>query len=83
MGIEIPDFMQANLNETLIIENQRAYRECLWTTVLNLRPFKDGNKWCVLYGKDLMDGIYAFGDTPEQAVIKFDDAFRDKNGSKI
>lgn len=38
-----------------------------------LRPLitQDGNQWCVLYGKDLHDGIAGFGDTPYLAVLAF------------
>ena len=41
--------------------------------VSSLRPTikKDGNKWCVLYGENLQEGIAGFGDTPMQAVDDF------------
>ena len=42
---------------------------------LRLVPFKDGNKWCVLYGDDLMTGISGFGDTPLKACHDFDKAY--------
>lgn len=29
----------------------------------------DGDQWCVLYGKDLHDGIAGFGDTPYLAIL--------------
>lgn len=32
----------------------------------------DGNKWCALYGDDLMHGIAGFGDTPAEAMTDFD-----------
>lgn len=32
----------------------------------------DGNKWCALYGDDLMHGVSGFGDTPEEAMRDFD-----------
>lgn len=49
----------------------------------NLRPhviftpklFIDGNKWCALYGENLMEGIAGFGDTPREALIDYDYAF--------
>ena len=31
----------------------------------------DGNQWCVLYGKDLQDGVAGFGDSPEKAMQDF------------
>lgn len=40
-----------------------------------LRPAltTDGNQWCVLYGDNLQDGIAGFGDTPEFAMLDFDE----------
>lgn len=32
----------------------------------------DGNKWCALYGEDLMNGVAGFGDTPDEAMRDFD-----------
>lgn len=32
----------------------------------------DGNKWCALYGVNLMEGVAGFGDTPEEAMRDFD-----------
>lgn len=45
-----------------------------------LRPFmlmkthisRDGNKWCVLYGDNLQDGVAGFGDSPDEASRAFD-----------
>lgn len=34
--------------------------------------FIDGNKWCALYGENLMEGISGFGDTADEAVVDFD-----------
>lgn len=46
-----------------------------WAVVLRARIFKDGNKWCCLYGEDLQVGISGFGDTPERAVEDFETHF--------
>lgn len=35
----------------------------------------DGTKWCALYGENLMDGVAGFGDTPEEAMRAFDQAW--------
>ena len=32
----------------------------------------DGDKWCALYGENIMEGVAGFGDTPEKAMIDFD-----------
>jgi hypothetical protein len=57
------------------------YRRCLWATVLGLVPQKDGNKWFILYGDSIQSGIAAFGDTPEDAITKFDSAMRSPGGA--
>jgi hypothetical protein len=36
----------------------------------------DGAMWCALYGKDLMDGVAGFGETPLLAMEAFDKAWR-------
>lgn len=43
--------------------------------ILNPRIFIDGDQWCVLYGKDLQNGIAGFGGTPRKAVLAFNKAW--------
>lgn len=38
----------------------------------------DGNKWCVLYGENLQDGVAGFGDTLYLAILDFNTAFQTK-----
>jgi hypothetical protein len=38
----------------------------------------DGNKWCALYGENLMEGVAGFGDTPAEAMAAFDKAWREE-----
>ena len=40
---------------------------------LGVVPFKDGNQWCALYGKDLQVGIAGFGNTPFLAMADLRD----------
>lgn len=40
--------------------------------MLRPRIFKDGDKWCVLYGDNIQDGVAGFGDTPHEAVIDWE-----------
>lgn len=37
---------------------------------------KDGNQWCVLYGRDLEDGVAGFGSTIPEAIADFKYAVR-------
>lgn len=51
--------------------------------LLKPKMFFSRNKimWCALYGDSFFDGVYAYGDTPEQAAIQFD--IKWLNGSNI
>ena len=53
------------------MKKQQVFVNCIWQMLgsLNIVPFKDGNQWCCLYGKDLMSGIAGFGDTPYLAAV--------------
>lgn len=33
---------------------------------------RDGDKWCALYGANLMQGVCGYGDTPAEAAADFD-----------
>lgn len=61
--------MAAAAHEELAIELKRPF--------ILLKPYitKDGDKWCVLYGENLQDGVAGFGDTPELAARDFDSAW--------
>lgn len=36
---------------------------------------KDGDKWCCLYGENIMEGIAGFGETPYLSILDFNKAF--------
>ena len=44
-------------------------------SMLNIKPYKDGVKWCFLYGDNIQDGVAGFGDTPFDAMIDFNAAW--------
>ena len=46
--------------------------------LLRPRVFIDGNRWCVLYGDNVMDGVAGFGESPIHAVYDFNKARRSK-----
>lgn len=71
MNLEVPGYLQGRVAEMLgIMENEAIYREN-FATILRIAPVKDGDKWCVLYGADLHDGIAGFGNTPWEAMQAF------------
>ena len=83
--MEMPGYLQQQVAQNLSIECEAAIdmsvaaaRRKLWAVVLGLIPFKDGNWWCVLWGKDLQEGIAAFGGTPEEAMENFDKVMKEK-----
>lgn len=45
----------------------------MWSciNVLGIKPFKDGNQWCFLYGENIQEGIVGFGDTIYEAACNF------------
>lgn len=55
-----------------LIETHHAYTQ-IWTaiTALGIKPFKDGNQWCFLYGENLQEGIAGFGDSIADAAWDF------------
>ena len=38
---------------------------------VGLKPYKDGDQWCILVGDNIQDGICGFGDTIEDALYEF------------
>lgn len=43
--------------------------------LLKTTIFIDGNRWCVLYGDNLQDGVGGFGISPDEASRDFDRAW--------
>lgn len=39
----------------------------------------DGNQYCASYGADPMQGVFAYGDTPNIAMRNFDEAWKKQN----
>ena len=37
----------------------------------NLKPYRDGNAWCILLGKDIQSGICGFGNTLTETYLDF------------
>jgi hypothetical protein len=61
-----------------IIENALTRPSAVYRPSLSI----DGNKWCALYGEDLMHGVCGFGDTPDAAMWDFDKAWNEKIGDR-
>lgn len=77
--------MLANsLNHYASIEHQERLnvligeQELQLVKTYNLVPFKNGDKWCILLGDNIQDGICGFGETPYKAILDFNNAFHRK-----
>lgn len=68
--------------ETLIQQSKHnaaiEAEEMNLVALLHPRVFIDGNRWCVLYGDNVMDGVAGFGESPLNAVYDFNKAWRSK-----
>ena len=62
------------MSALLEIQEEGADRRRCWAVVLGAKPSIDGNKWCVLWGDNIQDGVAGFGDTSERAIWDFEDA---------
>ena len=47
-----------------------------------IRVFKDGDMWCALVGKDIMEGIAGFSETLTGAVRNLADAIEEEPSSR-
>lgn len=54
------------------IESQTATHKGLWVVLLGLKPYRDGNQYCFLWGDNLQEGIAGFGDTVAKAMWDFE-----------
>jgi hypothetical protein len=72
--MEVPEHLHQHAAQLIDLQTIAAHRSSWWATILRLCPFQDGDKWCVLWGENIQDGIAAFGDTPEAAMFAFDNA---------
>lgn len=87
--MEVPEYYQGQACEVIQVELSVAIlretaerRRSKWAVILGLRPYRDGNSWCVLYGPDIQEGICAFGNTPEGSIEAFDLAMVNSEGSQ-
>lgn len=78
VGSAVRDAIGSGLDASHAIESIRqefciAGNEMQRPSVL-YRPSieRDGDKWCALYGANLMQGVCGYGDTPAEAMADFD-----------
>lgn len=44
-------------------------------TMIKPKLYKDGDRWCCLYGNNQMEGIVGFGETPFKAILEWNSAW--------
>ena len=69
--------LQLEVFEGTMIRIEAMAQQAMLETVRPSVLFKptlsqDGDKWCLLLGKDLATGFAAFGSTPNEAALNFD-----------
>lgn len=59
--------------EAADVRSQTAQEQSEFNLFSMLKPAlkRDGNQWCVLYGKNLQEGICGFGESPHKAIMDF------------
>lgn len=45
--------------------------QLVFIEAFNLKPYIDGNQWCILLGENIQDGIFGCGDSPFLAINDF------------
>jgi hypothetical protein len=76
VGAAIRDACHLDASHAIVCLQQEfslaAYEMARPSAVYRPTIARDGNKWCALYGSNLMEGIAGFGDTPNAAMADFD-----------
>ncbi len=73
--MNIPDYLHGQVQNILADEAYRASFLSKPSVMLGAKIFKDGDKWCCLYGTNIQEGVCGFGDTPDAASTEFDSAW--------
>jgi len=73
---------QDTVNNNLALEAQINYwaakKDYIIVEALKPQIMLDGDKWCCMYGSNLQEGVAGFGDTPNEAILDFNQAFYKK-----
>lgn len=49
-----------------------AYQAMRPSACYKPKLFKDGNRWCALFGENIQEGVCGFGKSPSEAFENFD-----------
>ena len=65
-----------------LYEYFHSLEKWLCIIALGIKPFKDGNQYCFLYGENIQEGICGFGDNINEAAENFYMELFREDGSK-
>ena len=68
--------------EGAMYASRAAQEVCRPFVLLKPQMKRDGDKWCALYGGNLMEGVSGFGDKPDEASRDFDRNWETENAIK-
>lgn len=74
MNFDISHHMEILRSEFITV----AYEMQRPSVLLKPKIYMDGDKWCVLYGENIQDGIAGFGASPQEAFNNFDEIYYKK-----
>ena len=75
-GIDTEKYLEKHGTNYAKVENwlEKRGEQSIVADVLikaGLKTYKDGDKWCVLVGDNIQDGVCGFGDTIDEALFEF------------
>lgn len=45
--------------------------QLVFIVAFNLKPYMDGNQWCILLGENIQEGVFGCGNSPFLAINNF------------
>lgn len=73
--MNIPEYLHGRVSQLIAIQTDEANNRSRISFILRVPVFRDGNKWCALYGSNIQEGVCGFGDSPNEAMAAFDRAW--------
>jgi len=67
------DYRIGEINQSIEMDNVYHAKQYIVMKAFNLKPFKDGNMWCVLFGENVQEGVAGFGESPFEAIVDFNE----------
>lgn len=78
-GTLMDSFYQQRIYEQ-VMSNLSTEEDMIFFKSLKPKLYKDGDKWCCLYGENIQVGIVGFGGKPIDAIRKFNqEMYREEN----